>query len=221
MRSSKSNPFGVYKTLLKTYGTQNWWPVDRDYHLREGTDPREEVVIGAVLTQNTAWRNVEKALENLKRERVLSFRAILDMPLERLQELIRPSGYFRQKAQRLKVVAKALTPVEKVESITREELLRIKGVGKETADVILLYAGNRPSFVIDAYTKRVAKRLWNIEGSYDELKSWFESLLPRDLEVYKEFHALLDEHAKRQCKPKPLCDKCPLGKICVYNASLM
>ncbi len=214
MRSSRSDLLEVYKILLETYGEQNWWPVDEDYHRKHGTDPREEIVIGAILTQNTSWKNVEKALENLKREGLLSFKGILETPLEKLQELIRPSGYYRQKARRLKIVAKELSPVSKVESVSREDLLRIEGIGRETADAILLYAGSRPYFVIDAYTKRIVKRVFGIEGSYEELRSWFEDNLPKDIKIYKEFHALLDEHAKRFCRKEPMCEGCPLIRVC-------
>ena len=204
----------IFNLLLKAYGKQGWWPVDEGYHRREGSDPREEIIIGAVLTQNTSWRNVEKALENLKKEKVLSFKELREMTLERLEELIRPAGYYRQKAVYLKEVAKRLDPVSKVESISREELLSIKGVGRETADAILLYAGGRPYFVIDAYTKRIVKRVLDVEGNYEELREFFEDNLPEDVELYKEFHALLDEHAKRFCRKLPLCEGCPLTRVC-------
>ncbi len=214
MRSSKSELLKVYEALLESYGKQNWWPVDEEYHRKAGSDPREEIVIGAILTQNTSWKNVEKALENLKRENLLSFEGVLKTPLEKLQELVRPSGYYRQKARRLKEVAKALSPIDKVRTIPREELLKVKGIGKETADAVLLYAGNRLFFVIDAYTKRIVNRVWGMEGSYEELRKWFEENLPKDLEIYKEFHALLDEHAKRFCKKTPVCEGCPLMEMC-------
>ncbi len=204
----------VYETLLGFYGEQNWWPVDEEYHLRHGSDPREEIVVGAILTQNTAWKNVERALENLKREKLLSFEGILKISLEELQELIRPAGYYRQKSQRLKVVARELSPVSKLESVSREELLRIKGIGRETADAVLLYAGNRPYFVIDAYTKRIVERVFRREGSYEELRRWFEDNLPKDIKLYKEFHALLDEHAKHFCRKKPVCEGCLLIQVC-------
>ncbi len=210
----KSRLLEVYEILLKTYGKQNWWPVDEEYHRSKGTDPREEIVIGAILTQNTSWRNVEKALENLKREESLSFKAIRSIELSRLEELIKPSGYYRQKAQRLKEVSRVLDPIGKIENIGREELMRIKGIGKETADVILLYAGNRPFFVIDAYTKRIVSRVFGIEKDYEGLRKWFEKNIPKDVEIYKEFHALLDEHAKRYCRSKPVCEGCPLIQIC-------
>ncbi|EDP75307.1 endonuclease III domain-containing protein [Hydrogenivirga sp. 128-5-R1-1] len=214
MRSSRSELLEVYETLLNAYGEQNWWPVDLRYHREMGSDPREEIVIGAILTQNTAWKNVERALDNLKRAKLLSFEGILKTPVGKLQELIRPSGYYRQKAERLKNVAEFLNPVSSVEKISREELLDIKGVGRETADAVLLYAGNRPFFVIDAYTKRIVKRVFGIEGSYEGLRRWFEDNLPKDIKLYKEFHALLDEHAKRFCRKKPACDKCPINHLC-------
>ena len=215
MRSSRGDLLKVYELLLRAYGEQNWWPVDEEYHKKHGTDPREEIVVGAILTQNTSWKNVEKALENLKREGLLSFIGILKTPLEKLQELIRPSGYYKQKARRLKIVAKELSPVSKVETVSREELLKIEGIGRETADAILLYAGERPYFVIDAYTKRIVKRVFGMEGSYEELRGWFEGNLPKDVKLYKEFHALLDEHAKRFCRKRPLCEGCPLTQVCI------
>ena len=215
MRSSRGDLLKVYELLLRAYGEQNWWPVDEEYHKKHGTDPREEIVAGAILTQNTSWKNVEKALENLKREGLLSFIGILKTPLEKLQELIRPSGYYKQKARRLKIVAKELSPVSKVETVSREELLKIKGIGRETADAILLYAGERPYFVIDAYTKRIVERVFGMEGSYEELRGWFEGNLPKDVKLYKEFHALLDEHAKRFCRKRPLCEGCPLTQVCI------
>ncbi|MDQ7082488.1 MAG: endonuclease III domain-containing protein [Aquificota bacterium] len=214
MRSSKVNLLDIFRTLLDAYGPQNWWPVDEDYHRRHGTDPREEIVIGAVLTQNTSWKNVEKALRNLKENRILSLEAIRETPLETLQDLIRPSGYYRIKAERLKEAARFLNPIDKVRTVLREDLLKVKGIGEETADTILLYAGDRLNFVIDAYTMRITERVFGIKGSYRDLKKWFEENLPDDLYIYKEFHALLDEHAKRFCRKKPLCKGCPLIEIC-------
>jgi len=214
LRSSRDKLLHIFKSLLESYGEQGWWPVDWRYHQEQGTDPREEIVIGAVLTQNTSWKNVERALENLKVARCLSFEAVLGLEEEELQKLIKPSGYYRQKAKRLKEVAKHLNPVEKVRTIEREELLRIKGIGRETADAILLYAGDRAFFVIDAYTKRIVERVFGFSGDYESLRRWFEENLPRDLWVYKEFHALLDEHAKRFCRKRPLCEGCPINQVC-------
>ncbi|HIC97952.1 MAG TPA: endonuclease, partial [Aquificaceae bacterium] len=130
----------------------------------------------------------------------------------KLCSLIRPTGYYREKARRLKLLAKELSPVDKLESIGRDELLKLRGVGRETADVILLYGGNRTYFVIDAYTKRIVERVFGFSGNYEELRAWFEGNLPRDVELYKEFHALLDEHAKKFCRAKPRCEGCPLFK---------
>ena len=214
MRSLRLELPELYRILYDHYGPQGWWPVDKEYHRKNNSDPREEIVIGAILTQNTSWKNVAKALENLKKNSLLSFRAIIDLPLQTLEELIKPSGYYRLKAKRLKEVCKALIPVEKVASISRDELLSIRGIGPETADAILLYAGDRPFFVIDAYTARIMERAFGISGGYEELRSYFENNLPQEVELFKEFHALLDRHAKQHCRKKPLCDGCPLTETC-------
>ncbi|MEJ7620559.1 MAG: endonuclease III domain-containing protein [Aquificaceae bacterium] len=205
----------LYELLLDVYGFQGWWPVDIQYHNLRGTDPRDEVIIGAVLTQNTSWKNVEKSLENLKRHGELSLDFIRKVHLERLKELIQPSGFYNQKATRLKEVAEFINPTDLVKTLPREELLKVKGIGPETADAILLYAGERLSFVIDKYTQRFIKRFMNLEGDYHRLKNFFESNLPQDLGVYKEFHALIDEHAKRYCRSTPLCGECPLNSLCI------
>ncbi len=205
----------LYELLLDLYGFQGWWPVDAYYHNLMGTDPRDEVIIGAVLTQNTSWKNVEKSLENLKREGELSLEFVRKVNLEVLKKLIRPSGFYNQKAIRLKTVAEFINPTGRVKTLSREELLRVKGIGPETADAILLYAGERLSFVIDKYTQRFIKRFMNLEGDYHRLKNFFESNLPQDLGVYKEFHALIDEHAKRYCRSTPLCGECPLNSLCI------
>ncbi|WPM32386.1 endonuclease III domain-containing protein [Hydrogenobacter sp. T-2] len=205
----------LYELLLDLYGFQEWWPVDTQYHNRMGTDPRDEVIIGTVLTQNTSWKNVEKALENLKREGELSLEFVRKVSLERLKELIRPSGFYNRKAIRLKTVAEFIKPTDKVKTLSREELLRVKGIGTETADAILLYAGGGLSFVIDKYTQRFMKRFMGIDMNYDELKDFFEENLPKELEIYKELHALIDEHAKRYCRSTPLCEECPLRSFCI------
>jgi endonuclease-3 related protein len=189
--------------------------VDECYHATKGTDPRDEIIIGAVLTQNTAWRNVEKVLENLKRYGELSLEFIRQVSTKELEELIRPSGFYRLKAQRLKHVAEFFNPTDVVEKVSREELLKVKGIGKETADAILLYAGGRLSFVIDAYTKRLFKRLYGLDGGYEDLKSYAEENIPKDLTIYKEFHALIDEHAKKYCKSTPRCGGCFLKNFCL------
>ncbi len=205
----------LYELLYEIYSPQGWWPVDHQYHKLKGTDPRDEIIIGAVLTQNTSWKNVEKSLENLKREGELSLEFIRRVSMERLKELILPSGFYNQKAVRLKAVAEFINPTDMVKLVPRKELLKVKGVGPETADAILLYAGNRLNFVIDKYTQRFTKRFMGIDGGYEKLKSFFEENLPSDLEVYKEFHALIDEHGKRYCKSTPLCGECPVKDLCI------
>ncbi|WP_029552263.1 endonuclease III domain-containing protein [Thermocrinis jamiesonii] len=205
----------LYKLLLEAYGYQNWWPVDEDYHKLRGTDPREEIIIGAILTQNTAWKNVEKSLENLKKEGELSLRFIRKAKIEEIYRLIRPSGFYRLKAERLKHVAEFFNPVDVIQSVSRQELLKVKGIGKETADAILLYAGNRLSFVVDAYTLRLFKRIYRLEGSYDSIKAYIENNIPKDLIIYKEFHALIDVHAKTYCRSTPRCGECFLKSYCL------
>jgi endonuclease-3 related protein len=203
----------IYNVLLKAFGRQHWWP---------GETPLE-VVVGAILTQNTNWTNVEKAIANLKGAGLLEARALMSAPFEPLAELIRPAGYYNVKARRLKnffdwldanhdgdlerMFARRLPQL-------REELLQVRGVGPETADSILLYAGNKPSFVVDAYTYRIFSRhqFLPAETTYDEVKEFFESNLPEDVRLYNEYHALIVALGKRYCKPRPLCDECPLGK---------
>jgi len=215
LRIGKRELINLYERLLERYGEQNWWPIDEEYHEKHGTDPREEIVIGAILTQNTNWKNVEKALNNLKEEKLLSFKGIRISSKEKLEKLIKPVGFYRQKANYLKNFVNTYESVRDLEKTSREELLKVKGIGRETADAILLYALNRPSFVIDAYTKRLLSRLWNIYGNYEELKRFFEENLPKDLKLYKEYHALIDEHCKSVCKKKPNCDLCPLTDLCL------
>jgi endonuclease-3 related protein len=201
-----------YKKLHKTLGPQKWWPGDGPF----------EVMVGAVLTQNTNWGNVEKAINNLKKAGKLSATAIHKMQTDQLAGLIRPSGYFNVKAKRLKGLIKWF--IERFDGDTekmfsqrledlREELLSVKGIGPETADSILLYAGGMPSFVVDAYTYRILLRHQLIleESTYDEIKSFFEDNLPQDVDRYNEYHALLVQVGKNYCKPRePACEKCPL-----------
>ncbi len=200
----------LYNALLSFYGYQNWWPVDMDYHKAHNTDPKDEIIIGAVLTQNTNWKNVEKALENLKNHNMLSLKAIKDVDIELLKELIRPSGFFKRKAMILKEVSK-------IDKFNRESLLSVSGIGKETADSILLYAYNKPYFVIDMYTKRLLERLYGISfKEYDDYASYITSDIPKDIDIYKEFHALIVEHAKRHCKKTPSCEGCVLKGSCMF-----
>ena len=203
----------LYRTLLKTYGKQNWWPAETPF----------EVCVGAVLTQNTNWNNVEKAIENLKRENLLTPERLISCPDEELQALIKPAGFFRQKARYLKNLSRFILENGGIEKLTerekenlRKDLLNIKGIGRETADSILLYALNKPSFVVDAYTKRLFFRLGLIEDEridYEIVKKLVEQEIPpveENLEIYKELHALIVEHSKRKCRKKPKCHNCSL-----------
>jgi len=189
-----------YLGLLKELGPQGWWPVSENgalaYHPGDYSSPRNErqqweICMGAILTQNTNWRNAEKAIMNLLESRVISPENILKIKKERLARLIRPSGYYNQKAIKLRELAKRVIDfggTEKfLKKVSREELLKIKGIGPETADSILLYAGKRPYFVVDAYTRK----MFALEGNYEEIRKRFEDSLPKDWTVYNEFHALI------------------------------
>ena len=204
-----------YDTLAAALGPRHWWPAKTPF----------EVIVGAILTQNTAWANVERAIANLRRERLLTPRALEVVSLRRLARLVRPSGYFRQKAKKLKAFVRFLrrhfggslvrmfrTPTAEL----RGRLLAVHGIGPETADSILLYAGNHPVFVVDAYTKRILLRhgLIGEKAGYEEVRHLFESSLPRDPKLFNEFHALLVNVGKNWCRTQdPKCDQCPLGRF--------
>ena len=206
----------IYLTLLNYFGAQNWWPTDKDYHLKRKTNPFDEIVIGAILTQNTSWQNVERALQRLKTEGELSLKFVEQAPLERLKELIKPAGFYNQKAKYLKEIAKFIKNLKGAPP-KREELLKVKGIGRETADVILLYAYGVPTFVVDKYTLRWLERYFGIKTDYEGAKKLFESALPPSVPVYREFHALIDELAKQHCRAKnPDCAACPLKEGCLY-----
>lgn len=207
-----SNLRKIYHKLYQTFGPQHWWP---------GKTPLE-IAIGAILTQNTNWGNVEKAIDNLKKQNALSARVIHKMPVRLLSELIRPTGYFNIKAKRLKSFIDFLMndyhgSMKKMKNedlyLLREKLLSINGIGPETADSIILYALKKPVFVIDAYTKRVISRhgIMNHEKSYDEFQELFYSALEKDVKLFNEYHALFVRIGKTFCKKKkPLCELCPL-----------
>jgi len=195
----------LYGNLLVQFGHQKWW---------HGTP--WQICVGAILTQNTNWNNVEKALVNMKREKLISPKAILAAPSKKLESAVRPSGFYRQKAARLKNLAKFALSFSSINyflhNVTRDQLLALNGVGPETADSIMLYACGKPYFVIDAYTRRTLARLRLISGkeSYGELQTLFHAALPRSVKLYKEFHALIVEHAKNSCKKNPECESCTL-----------
>ena len=193
----------IYEALLDAYGPQGWWPVAGSYHPGDYGVPKNEeeafeIIVGAVLTQNTAWTSVERALKNLRRIDALNPHKILALSLDVLKSAIRPAGFFNQKAIYLREMADFFVGL-KGRTPSRKELMSVKGVGNETADSILLYAYKRPEFVIDAYTKRIVISLGLAErkAGYMELKNLFESNLPGDVALYQEYHALLVEHAKR------------------------
>lgn len=203
----------VYRRLHTAYGSQRWWPGDSAF----------EIMVGAVLTQNTAWSNVEKAIANLKAANALTPEAIAGAPHRRLAAWLKPSGYFNIKAQRLRALCEWLLREGGVRRIARlptdrlrHALLAVHGVGPETADDILLYAFHRPVFVIDAYTRRIFARLGLIQGDedYETLRRLFETRLDADVPLFNEYHALIVAHGKDVCRPRPRCGNCALAARC-------
>lgn len=192
----------IYEKLLYELGPKNWWPADTPF----------EVIIGAVLTQQTKWENVELAIHNLKNRGLIEPETLCAADIEELEKLIRCTGFYRQKALRLKNISNFFNDnpgiLEKPAMELRNILLGLNGVGEETADSIILYAANKPKFVIDAYTKRMCKCI-GIEGDYGKLQSVFENSLPIDVPTYKEFHALIVEYGKQFCGKKR-CSECIL-----------
>ncbi len=207
----------TYQRLYDTYGPQHWWPGETPF----------EVMVGAILTQNTAWSNVERAIANLKGAGALDGTALLDLPDAVVAELIRPAGYFNVKTRRLKALCAYLRAEDVLDAPERladkaepaelrRRLLAVHGIGEETADSILLYALDLPSFVVDAYTRRIFTRLGLLTGdeSYAAIQARFHAHLPRDRALYNEYHALIVQLGKLACRPKPRCGACPLSKVC-------
>jgi endonuclease-3 related protein len=205
----------IFDLLFAAYGPRHWWPAETPF----------EVCVGAILTQNTNWGNVEKAIVNLKRDELLSPEALRDVPPAQLAEAIRPAGYYNVKSMRLKdfVGHLFLRHGGNLERMfagdwreLREELLAVRGIGRETADSILLYAGEKPTFVVDAYTMRLFAALGLVSGeaSYEEVRSLFMKSLPSDVKLFNEYHALIVEHGKRHCRKRPLCGGCGLHHLC-------
>ncbi len=211
----------IFRDLFGAYGPRHWWPAQSDF----------EVLVGAILTQNTAWTNVERAIANLRDASALDPQSIATMPRARLEVLIRPSGYFRQKAKRLQQVVRAIySSAPDLQQFlrgdteqVRQKLLALPGIGPETADSILLYAGTHPTFVVDAYTLRLAQRFPLPVGAapgrddYHRAKAYFEGAIAADLQLYREFHALIVELGKGTCRPKPKCERCPLQQRCAQK----
>ena len=201
----------IHTRLFDHFGPQHWWPGETPF----------EVMLGAVLTQNTSWRNVSMVIEALRQDGLLSFEALESLPLEVLAEKIRPSGYYNQTANRLKGLFAAIredsgdleTFFEQNTQTIREKLLAIKGIGPEPADSITLYAAGKPVFVVDAYTYRILLRhdLIGEDAGYEEIQELFLRKLPTEAQLFNEYHALLVRLAKEYCKKSnPLCDTCPL-----------
>lgn len=204
----------IYQLLYDAFGPQHWWPGETPF----------EIVTGAILTQNTNWANVEKAIKNLKSAGCLTPEALYNLEISSLAELVRPAGYYNIKAKRLKSFINWLFDncngeMSNLEHVNtdqlRVELLAIKGIGRETADSILLYALGRPVFVVDAYTARITLRHELIEpgADYEQLRQLFESNLTEDVQLFNEYHALLVKAGKEFCKPKARCHGCPLEEL--------
>ena len=204
----------IYRRLFHAFGPQHWWPGDTPF----------EIAVGSILTQNTNWANVEKAISNLKKEGVMSAAALYDFSESRLASLIKPAGYFNIKTKRLKNFTNFLKHeyngsmklmIKEDLPVIREKLLSVSGIGPETADSIMLYALGKPVFVIDAYTKRVLSRhnILEHEASYDEYQELFLSKLKKDVRLFNEYHALFVRLAKENCRTNPQCEGCPLERV--------
>ena len=219
MTPSDSPFLEVYTRLFKAFGPQHWWPADSPF----------EVMVGTILTQNTSWTNVEKAILELKRH-PFGAQAVFELDDDELAERIRSAGYFNVKTRRLKAFlgyyleryggdleAMRRSPPCQL----RDELLSVNGIGDETADCILLYALNMPSFVIDAYTRRIFGRLGMLdaEAAYENLQAKISNSIPQDVELFNEYHALIVVLGKNTCRPRPRCKSCPLTGMCSFSKS--
>ena len=208
----------IFERLLAYYGPLGWWPAETPF----------EVCVGAILTQNTAWTNVEKAIENLKQAGVLNGEALREIDDGQLAQIIRPAGCYNLKSRRLKVFidwlfehhAGSLDQMFAGDwRVLRNELLQVRGIGPETCDSILLYAGGAPTFVVDSYTCRLFCRLGILSNrsGYDETRLLFMSRLPADPPLFNEYHALIVQQCKQFCRSRPLCDGCPLASVCRHK----
>ncbi len=204
----------LYHLLKTQHGTLRWWPADTPF----------EVALGAILTQATAWRNVEKAIGNLKAADVFTPEQIHAISQDELEELLRPSGYYKMKTKKVRAyvehIMKRPMQVMFKQDVPelRDELLSIYGVGPETADSIILYAAEKPSFVVDTYTYRLISRLGWVEGNfhYERLRALFMDNLSHDVDLFNEYHALIVRHGARVCKKTPQCDACNMQTNCTF-----
>jgi endonuclease-3 related protein len=240
--NEKTKILTTYDILLSSFCPQGWWPLSgpprnpraekKDISIpKHHNGPpladrdRFEIMLGAILTQNTAWTNVEKAISSLHLHHLLSLDAVFRCSQEKLASRIRSSGYYNQKAKRIKSLCTALqrTPISTLKRTSlndcRSFLLSIQGIGPETADSILLYALGKPTFVVDAYTMRIFSRLGIISGDerYDEIRLVFEDALPSNVGLFKEYHALIVKLGKDVCRKRPLCASCPLMRTCAFS----
>ncbi|MDO9577484.1 MAG: hypothetical protein Q7J16_06325 [Candidatus Cloacimonadales bacterium] len=211
----------IYQTLLTHFGHQNWWPAET----------KDEIIIGAILTQSISWQNVETAIQNLKRENLCSLEAIYHAKIETIAPLIRSTLYYNQKAKKLKnftdiLFAEFGGKLTKMFSLElkelRDKLLNIAGIGEETADSILLYVGEKPIFVVDAYTKRIFTRFGLIENDldYQKVQDFFMENLPSDVALFQDFHAQIVRLGKEYCRKRNLkCGECPVNLNCIYSPS--
>jgi endonuclease-3 related protein len=205
----------IYRRLLRRYGHAGWWPGETPF----------EVCLGAILVQNTAWTNVERALANLRAAKLFTFEALRDVPVDVLARHIRPSGCYNVKARRLRAFLDFLgsTCDGRVEALrseapaeVRRKLLAVPGIGRETADSIILYAAGMPLFVVDAYTRRIFGRLGHLDGSeaYDDVQAWFMSRLPAEAPLFNDYHAQIVRLGKDVCRTRPRCELCVLSATC-------
>ncbi len=223
-------PKELFNELFNAHGAQGWWPVADSPNGKATYKKRGklkefqqfEVCMGAILTQNTSWKNCEKAIENLKKQKLFSLEKISRAKHGTIARAIRSSGYYNQKTKKIQAFCRHVLKNHKKSSALlkqsaeklRTELLSLHGIGPETADSIILYASEQPVFVADAYTRRFVKRFWKKGLDYEQTQEFFESQLPKNAELFNEYHALLVEHAKQFCSSKPDCQKCFLGKKC-------
>jgi endonuclease-3 related protein len=200
--------YNIYKKLRKHFGFQNWWPAKTKF----------EILVGAILTQQTSWKSVEKAIKNLRKAKLLNEKRLKNSKKKEIEKAIRNVNFYKTKAKRLKEIVENLDRIrkEKEQKSIRQLLLSLNGIGEETCEVLMLYYFNFLDFVIDAYTLRIFERVFNKKFKRAQLKKLIEEEIPKNLELYKDFHAQLDELGKVYCKKKPICDRCPLNKICKY-----
>jgi len=211
---------GLYNKLLKFFGPQGWWPVEG-----KKLNAKLEICLGAILTQNTSWKNVEKALDNLRKNDLINLEKLVKISEAKLRTIIRSAGFFKQKSRYVESFVRYVAKHKGLDRIfkkplctLRKELLKIPGIGQETADSILLYAACKPIFVVDAYTKRIFSRLGIIKNkaSYENIQRLVHRSIKPDVKIYQEFHALLVELGKNFCKRKPLCSECPVRNKCEF-----